>query len=85
MVPVWQTINEGLCCILFSGYFRSDKRRGLCEACDCHPIGGVGQVCDADTGQCICSNSSLAGRKCDQCKDLYFGFNPIMGRLVCAL
>lgn len=67
---------------LIAGHFHSDERRGLCEACDCHPVGAVGQVCAADTGQCACANASLAGRRCDQCQDLHFGFDPIMGRLV---
>lgn len=67
---------------LFSGFFHSDKHQSVCEACDCHPVGAAGQVCDADTGQCTCADSTLAGRKCDQCQELYFGFNPIMGRLV---
>lgn len=68
--------------IFVAGYFHSDKRHGPCEACDCHPVGATGQVCATDTGQCMCTNPSLAGRKCDQCPDLYFGFNPIMARLV---
>lgn len=67
---------------LIAGYFHSDKHPGPCEACACHPVGAVGQECAADTGQCVCTNVSIAGRKCDQCQDLYFGFNPIMGRLV---
>ncbi|KAK3537246.1 hypothetical protein QTP70_004660 [Hemibagrus guttatus] len=62
------------------GFFRSDKRQSVCEACNCHPVGAVGQVCDADTGQCTCADLTLAGRKCDRCQELYFGFNPIMGR-----
>ncbi|KAF7704133.1 hypothetical protein HF521_021205 [Silurus meridionalis] len=62
------------------GYFHSDEHQGQCKACDCHPVGAVGQECAADTGQCVCANLSLAGRKCDQCRHLYFGFDPIMGR-----
>ncbi|KAM9466939.1 usherin [Clarias gariepinus] len=75
--PTHQALDCSTC---KPGYFHSDEHRGLCEACDCHPVGAAGQVCAADTGQCVCANSSLAGRKCDQCQDLYFGFNPIMGR-----
>lgn len=86
-------MNKGLCIsfefrksfefvFIIAGYFHYDKPHGPCEACDCHPVGAVGQVCAADTGQCVCANSSLAGRKCDRCQELYFGFNHTMGRLV---
>ncbi|XP_049320201.1 usherin isoform X1 [Astyanax mexicanus] len=62
------------------GYFHSEEGRSECEACDCHPVGAVGQVCATATGQCVCSHSSLAGRRCDRCQDLYYGFNPDTGR-----
>ncbi|XP_037397596.1 usherin [Pygocentrus nattereri] len=62
------------------GYFHSEEGHSECEACDCHPVGAAGQVCIADTGQCVCSHSSLAGRRCDRCQDLYYGFNPVIGR-----
>uniref|UniRef100_A0A3B1J7A9 Usher syndrome 2A (autosomal recessive, mild) n=1 Tax=Astyanax mexicanus TaxID=7994 RepID=A0A3B1J7A9_ASTMX len=61
-------------------YFHSEEGRSECEACDCHPVGAVGQVCATATGQCVCSHSSLAGRRCDRCQDLYYGFNPDTGR-----
>ncbi|XP_030630773.1 LOW QUALITY PROTEIN: usherin [Chanos chanos] len=62
------------------GFFLSDRGTSGCEACDCHPVGAVNQACDPDTGQCGCGHPSLAGRRCDQCRPLHYGFNPGMGR-----
>uniref|UniRef100_A0A4W4GYM7 Usher syndrome 2A (autosomal recessive, mild) n=1 Tax=Electrophorus electricus TaxID=8005 RepID=A0A4W4GYM7_ELEEL len=60
------------------GNFRS--KEGSCVACDCHPAGAAGPACAADTGQCTCSHASLTGRRCNRCRDLYFGFDPAVGR-----
>ncbi|MBN3306045.1 USH2A protein, partial [Amia calva] len=51
-----------------------------CLPCDCHPVGSVHKVCSGASGQCVCRYSSVTGPRCDQCKELHFGFNPGTGR-----
>ncbi|KAM6979899.1 usherin [Aplochiton taeniatus] len=66
-----------------TGFFLSSPKateESVCEECDCHPVGGAGQVCDGRTGQCVCAHPSVGGRRCDQCQELYYGFNPGLGR-----
>uniref|UniRef100_A0A8C7Q6N4 Usher syndrome 2A (autosomal recessive, mild) n=1 Tax=Oncorhynchus mykiss TaxID=8022 RepID=A0A8C7Q6N4_ONCMY len=57
-------------------------REGGCVPCVCDPTGTVeGAMCDADTGQCcVCVDPSVGGRRCDQCQELHYGFNPGLGR-----
>uniref|UniRef100_A0A8C1J3X3 Usherin n=1 Tax=Cyprinus carpio TaxID=7962 RepID=A0A8C1J3X3_CYPCA len=62
------------------GFFLSEAGFSECEVCECHSVGAVGQVCAAHSGQCVCAHPSLTGRRCDQCQDLFFGFNPNVGR-----
>ncbi|XP_056624652.1 usherin [Triplophysa dalaica] len=62
------------------GFFLSEVGLSDCEVCDCHSVGAVGQVCAAHFGQCVCAHPSVTGRRCDQCQDLFFGFNPGVGR-----
>ncbi|XP_065144388.2 usherin [Paramisgurnus dabryanus] len=62
------------------GFFLSETGLSDCEVCDCHSVGAVGQVCAAHSGQCVCAHPSLTGRRCDQCQNLFFGFNPAVGR-----
>ncbi|XP_016124971.1 usherin [Sinocyclocheilus grahami] len=62
------------------GFFLSEAGFSECEVCECHSVGAVGQVCAAHSGQCVCAHPSLTGRRCDQCQDLFFGFNPSVGR-----
>ncbi|CAB1330696.1 unnamed protein product, partial [Coregonus sp. 'balchen'] len=51
----------------------------VCVECDCHPVGSSGQVCDGRMGQCLCVDPSVGGRRCDQCQELHYGFNPGLG------
>ncbi|XP_068597953.1 usherin [Brachionichthys hirsutus] len=62
-----------------SGYFLSPHQR-TCEACDCHPMGASQRACESQTGECVCTHPSVGGRRCDQCQDAFFGFNPGLGR-----
>ncbi|XP_026107420.1 usherin-like [Carassius auratus] len=62
------------------GFFLSEAGLSECEVCECHSVGAVGQVCAAHSGQCVCAHASLTGRRCDQCQDLFFGFNTSVGR-----
>ncbi|RXN20724.1 usherin [Labeo rohita] len=62
------------------GFFLSEAGLSKCEVCECHSVGAVGQVCAAHSGQCVCAHPSLTGRRCDQCQDLFFGFDPSVGR-----
>lgn len=42
-------------------------------ACDCDPSGTEGDVCDKNTGQCLCRDG-FAGRRCDQCDERFYGY-----------
>ncbi|KAJ6653346.1 hypothetical protein lerEdw1_009246 [Lerista edwardsae] len=37
-----------------------------CKACQCHPIGAVGAMCNQTTGQCQCKNG-VTGVTCNRC------------------
>lgn len=37
-----------------------------CSACDCHPIGSLGRVCNQTTGQCPCKDG-VTGLSCNRC------------------
>ncbi|AWP01780.1 putative usherin-like [Scophthalmus maximus] len=59
-------------------YLSADQR--VCEECDCHPMGASQRGCESQTGQCVCAHPSVGGRRCDQCRKMFFGFNPGLGR-----
>lgn len=40
--------------------------------CNCDPRGTVEEVCQKETGQCICK-PGYGGARCDQCQPGYFG------------
>uniref|UniRef100_A0A3Q3EF52 Usher syndrome 2A (autosomal recessive, mild) n=1 Tax=Labrus bergylta TaxID=56723 RepID=A0A3Q3EF52_9LABR len=57
-----------------------DITHGMCVECDCHPMGALQRGCEGQTGQCVCAHPSVGGRRCDQCREFFFGFNPGLGR-----
>ncbi|KAK2920361.1 hypothetical protein Q8A73_002565 [Channa argus] len=59
-------------------YLSADQ--SICADCDCHPTGASQRGCESQSGQCVCSHPSVGGRRCDQCRDMFFGFNPGLGR-----
>ncbi|KAM3624776.1 uncharacterized protein V6R79_001428 [Siganus canaliculatus] len=61
------------------GFYLSSNQ-SMCVECDCHPMGASQRGCDSQSGQCACSHPSVGGRRCDQCRDMFFGFNPGLGR-----
>ncbi|KAM4744035.1 usherin isoform 2-T2 [Anableps anableps] len=52
----------------------------MCLECDCHPMGAIQLSCESQNGQCVCAHHSVGGRRCDQCREMFFGFNPGLGR-----
>ncbi|KAK2854220.1 hypothetical protein Q5P01_006881 [Channa striata] len=62
-----------------SGFYLSPGQ-SVCAECDCHPMGSSQRGCGSQTGQCVCAHPSVGGRRCDQCRDTFFGFNPGLGR-----
>uniref|UniRef100_A0A8D2L991 Netrin-1 n=1 Tax=Varanus komodoensis TaxID=61221 RepID=A0A8D2L991_VARKO len=51
--------------------FRRDFSRPItsskaCKACQCHPIGAAGAICNQTTGQCHCKNG-VTGLTCNRC------------------
>ncbi|CAF2108900.1 unnamed protein product [Rotaria magnacalcarata] len=38
----------------------------ICKACNCHPVGSRGKVCNQTTGQCPCKEG-VSGLRCDRC------------------
>ncbi|XP_061670381.1 usherin isoform X4 [Syngnathoides biaculeatus] len=61
------------------GFYLSPDQT-TCVECDCHPMGAVQRKCESQTGQCVCAHPSVGGRRCDQCRETFFGFNPGLGR-----
>ncbi|XP_055085949.1 usherin [Periophthalmus magnuspinnatus] len=61
------------------GFYLSPNS-SLCVRCDCHPSGAEQSTCESHTGQCLCAHSSVGGRRCEHCLDMYFGFDPGTGR-----
>uniref|UniRef100_A0A3P8RYW1 Usherin n=1 Tax=Amphiprion percula TaxID=161767 RepID=A0A3P8RYW1_AMPPE len=61
------------------GFYLSPDQT-LCLECDCHPMGALQRDCESQTGQCVCAHPSVGGRRCDQCREMFFGFNPGLGR-----
>ncbi|XP_068431767.1 usherin [Clinocottus analis] len=61
------------------GFYLSPDQ-SVCADCDCHPMGASQRGCESQTGQCVCAHPSVGGRRCDQCHEMFFGFNPGLGR-----
>uniref|UniRef100_A0A3B4TAI5 Usherin n=1 Tax=Seriola dumerili TaxID=41447 RepID=A0A3B4TAI5_SERDU len=61
------------------GFYLSPNQ-SVCVECDCHPMGASQRGCESQTGQCVCAHPSVGGRRCDQCREMFFGFNPGLGR-----
>ncbi|KAM9366692.1 usherin [Symphorus nematophorus] len=61
------------------GFYLSPDQ-SMCAECDCHPMGASQRGCESQTGQCVCVHPSVGGRRCDQCREMFFGFNPGLGR-----
>nr|XP_040024120.1 usherin isoform X2 [Gasterosteus aculeatus aculeatus] len=59
-------------------YLSADQ--SACAECDCHPMGASQRGCESHSGQCVCAHPSVGGRRCDQCPEMFFGFNPGLGR-----
>ncbi|CAG11042.1 unnamed protein product, partial [Tetraodon nigroviridis] len=68
-----------------------EERFWSCVPCVCDPKGTVPwSVCDTTTGQCVCIPThhgqdcsgcrTVGGQHCDQCHDMFYGFNPGLGR-----
>ncbi|KAG8443758.1 hypothetical protein GDO86_009077 [Hymenochirus boettgeri] len=62
------------------GYYLSNNRDVRCVPCSCHHKGAYNETCSNENGQCYCHDLSITGQRCDQCRDLFFGFDPQMGR-----
>ncbi|XP_052593935.1 usherin [Peromyscus californicus insignis] len=62
------------------GFYISPGHAAGCLPCLCHTVGAVSRVCNSVTGQCTCRDPSTTGRRCCQCQDRYFGFDPETGR-----
>ncbi|CAF1193296.1 unnamed protein product [Rotaria sordida] len=41
-----------------------------CQACNCHPVGSRGKICNQTTGQCPCKDG-VTGLRCDRCMKGY--------------
>nr|XP_057947713.1 laminin subunit alpha-2 isoform X3 [Doryrhamphus excisus] len=48
------------------GYFGDAVTAKNCQACQCHVNGSVSEVCNKETGQCLCKEN-VVGRQCDDC------------------
>ncbi|XP_056269140.1 usherin isoform X3 [Pseudoliparis swirei] len=61
------------------GFYLSPDQ-SVCAECDCHPMGASQRGCESQTGRCVCAHPSVGGRRCDQCPEMFYGFNPGVGR-----
>nr|XP_043886757.1 usherin-like [Solea senegalensis] len=61
------------------GFYLSPDQ-SVCAECDCHPMGALMRICEIPTGQCACAHPSVAGRRCDHCQEMFYAFNPGLGR-----
>jgi netrin 1 len=56
------------------GYYRNERRpishKRACEACNCHPVGASGKICNQTSGQCPCKDG-VTGRECNRCAPGY--------------
>ncbi|KAH8295550.1 hypothetical protein KR044_011464 [Drosophila immigrans] len=52
------------------GYYRDPTKalshRKVCKACECHPIGSSGKICNNTSGQCPCKDG-VTGLTCNRC------------------
>ncbi|KAH8419954.1 hypothetical protein KR009_004330 [Drosophila setifemur] len=52
------------------GFYRDPTKalthRKVCKACDCHPIGSSGKICNSTSGQCPCKDG-VTGLTCNRC------------------
>ncbi|XP_075451724.1 usherin isoform X2 [Ascaphus truei] len=61
------------------GFYFSSVHDMRCVSCLCHTTGSRHGICNSTNGQCVCQDSSLTGQRCDQCSDLFFGFDSDIG------
>ncbi|XP_038064275.1 netrin-1-like isoform X2 [Patiria miniata] len=56
------------------GFYRDEAKpvthRKACKACNCHPVGSSGTVCNQTTGQCPCKDG-VTGLTCNRCAKGY--------------
>lgn len=45
---------------------------------ECKPCEKPGHICDMETGECVCPPNTM-GDTCDQCKPMYWGYDPRFG------
>ncbi|XP_017063801.1 netrin-A isoform X2 [Drosophila eugracilis] len=52
------------------GFYRDATKplthRKVCKACECHPIGSYGKICNSTSGQCPCKDG-VTGLTCNRC------------------
>ncbi|XP_022208530.2 netrin-A isoform X2 [Drosophila obscura] len=58
------------CHLCKEGYYRDPSKplnhRKVCKACECHPIGSSGKICNSTSGQCACKDG-VTGLTCNRC------------------
>ena len=56
------------------GYYRDQKKpmthKKACRACNCHPVGASGKICNQNDGQCPCKDG-VTGKECNRCAKGY--------------
>uniref|UniRef100_A0A8D2ISK6 Usherin n=1 Tax=Varanus komodoensis TaxID=61221 RepID=A0A8D2ISK6_VARKO len=62
------------------GFYVSVHAVNGCFPCLCNARGSVDEICNSLTGQCVCTDFSVAGMRCDRCKEYYYGFDSETGR-----
>ena len=49
------------------------------EACECDPTGSTLEMCDGDTGICLCK-TGYGGSMCDRCDVGFYGYPYCVGK-----
>ncbi|XP_022696260.1 netrin-1-like [Varroa jacobsoni] len=56
------------------GFYRNpalpSTQKKTCKACECHPVGSLGRICNMTSGQCPCKDG-VTGLTCNRCQKGY--------------
>ncbi|CAG5119070.1 unnamed protein product, partial [Candidula unifasciata] len=57
-------------------YGLSDGNINGCLSCDCDVGSALNQLCNKESGQCVCRNENILGRRCDMVRSDFYYLSP---------